>query len=477
MGTVDICSVNEIRGETMTDTPPVETLERFGGEFQSKTLSLLIRDHGFVQQTLDMLKPEFFESDARKWIVNTVVKYFEEYTKLPTGTVFMHELDKVESDVSKVAIKAELRTVQMHVSDEDLDYVKDKFLEFCKNQTLKSAIYQSVDLLERQDFDGIKVLVDNALRAGGKRDFGHDWKKDVDLRLSDDARLTMSTPWECLNKIMDGGLAAGELGVVAAPSGAGKSWILAAIGSQAMKEGKKVIHFTLELNDNYTGLRYDTIFCGIEPSELRNNKTRVKKMVAGVPGEIVIKYFPSKTVNAHKLLAHIHQLKASGYDPDLIIVDYGDLLRSNSKEDIRYLELGAIYEELRSIAGELQIPCWTASQTQRSSISEEVIQADKIAESYGKIMIADFVFSFSRTLNDKQTNTGRVHVIKNRFGPDGMTFPAKMNVLEGVIEMYNENSTEGIAARQAMKNSDTIAKKMLYTRFTEIHDPEGNDLG
>ncbi len=476
MGTVDICAADEVYGGTMTDTAPVETLERFGGEFQSKTLSLLIRDHGFVQQTFDMLLPEYFESDARKWIVRTVVEHFQEYTKLPTASVFMHELDKVESDVSKVAIKAELRTVQMHVSDEDLDYIKDKFLEFCKNQTLKSAIYQSVDLLERQEYDGIKVLIDKAMQAGTERNYGHDWKKDVDLRLSDDARLTMETPWDCMNVIMDGGLAAGELGVVAAPSGAGKSWILAALGTQAMKEGKKVIHFTLELNDNYTGLRYDTIFTGIEPSELRNNKTRVKKVVAAVPGEIVIKYFPSKTVNAHKLLAHIHQLKASGFHPDMIIVDYGDLLRSNEKEEARYIELGAIYEELRSIAGELQIPCWTASQTQRSSISEEVIQADKIAESYGKIMIADFVFSFSRTLNDKQTNTGRVHIIKNRFGPDGMTFPAKMNVLEGIIELYEENSTEGVAARQAMKTSDTLAKKMLSDRFTEMHDP-GNDLG
>lgn len=476
MGATNLRTSNEIHGEIMTDKAPTETLEKFGGEFQAKILSLLLRDHSFVQQIFDMLDPDYFESDARKWIVQTILDHFTQYQKLPTGAVFMHEVEKVHSDVSKVAIKAELRTVQMHVSDDDLDYVKDRFLEFCKNQTLKSAIYQSVDLLERHEYDGIKVLIDNAMQAGTERDFGHDWKKDIDDRLSPDARLTLLTPWECLNIIMDGGLAAGELGVVAAPSGAGKSWMLAALGAAAMKEDKKVIHFTLELNDNYTGLRYDTIFTGIEPSELRNNKDRVKKVVAAVPGEIVIKYYPSKTVNSNKLLAHIHQLRSFGYEADLIVVDYGDLLRSNVKSEARYLELGAIYEELRSMAGELQIPCWTASQTQRSSISEEVIQADKIAESYGKIMIADFVMSFSRTLNDKQTNTGRVHIIKNRFGPDGMTFPAKMNVLEGVLEMYDENSPAGIAARQAMKTSDNLAKKMLHKKFTDIHDP-GNALG
>ena len=477
MGAINLCSADEIHGEIdMADNAP-ETLERFGGEFQAKILSLLIRDHSFVRQIFDILDPEYFESDSRKWIVQTIVEHFKKYQKLPTAAVFMHEVDKVQSDIRKVAIKTDLRTIQMHVADDDLEYVKDKFLQFCKNQTLKAAIFESVDLLDRHEYDGIKTVIDNAMRAGTERDYGHDWKKDVDIRLSDDARLTLATQWDCLNAIMDGGLGAGELGVVAAPAGAGKSWMLSTIGAHAMKQGKKVIHFTLELNDNYTGLRYDTIFTGIEPQKLRDNKDRVKKVVASVPGEIVIKYYPSKTVNPHKLLAHIHQLKGIGFDPDMVIVDYGDLLRSNAKSEARYLELGAIYEELRSMTGELQIPCWTASQTQRSSISEEVIQADKIAESYGKIMIADFVMSFSRTLNDKQTNTGRVHIIKNRFGPDGMTFPAKMNVLEGSIEMFDENSQEGIAARAAMKASSNLVKKMLHDKFKESQDDPGNTLG
>ena len=186
-----------------------------------------------------------------------------------------------------------------------------------------------------------------------------------------------------------------------------------------------------------------------------------------MPGEIVIKYFPSRAVNSHALLAHVRQMEAVGFKPDLLIVDYADLLRASSRTEARYLELGAIYDELRGMAGELFIPCWTASQTQRSSISDEVIQADKIAESYGKIMVADFVISLSRTLEDKQTNTARVHIIKNRFGPDGITFPAKMNVLEGLVDVYDENSTQGIQARQAMSNADNIVKKMLHKKLKD----------
>jgi replicative DNA helicase len=460
----------------MTQQPTVETLERFGGEFQAKVLSLLIRDHTFVQQTFDIIDPEYFESDSRKWIAKVIIEYFKHYKKLPTQTVFMTEIKKISSDVHQVAVKEELRTVALHVNADDLEYVKDKFLQFCKNQTLKAAIFESVDFLEAHNYDGIKATIDRAMRAGSERNYGHDWKKDFDKRLLEDSRPTLATPWDCVNAIMDGGLSNGELGVVAAPAGAGKSWMLAAIGAASARAGKKVLQFTLELNDIYTGTRYDTVFSGIEPSKHKENYDRLKKAVMAVPGEILIKYFPSKTVNSHKLLAHIHQLDGIGFSPDIIIVDYADLLRSNERADARYLELGAIYEELRSMAGELQVPCWTASQTQRSSIQDEVIQADKIAESYSKIMTADFVLSLSRTLNDKQTNTGRVHIIKNRFGPDGMTFPAKIDVINGVLDVYDETSVQGIQARQAMANSDNAVKRMLHSRLKD-HQDSGNDLG
>jgi len=456
----------------------VETLEKFGPEFQAKVLALLIQDEPFVQRTFDIVDPAFFEANSRKWIAQTTLDYYKQYRKLPTALVFKNEIEKITSDILKVAVQNEIKNVARHRSDKDLDYVKDRFLQFCKNQTLKSAIIQSVDLLEQQEYDEIKVRIDKAMRAGAERNFGHDWKKDVEKRIFEDARDTIPTPWECINGPMGGGLAAGELGVIAAPSGAGKSWLLSALGAEAMKRGKKVLHFTLELNDTYTGLRYDTIFTKIETRKLKDNFDKIKKIVDSISGEIVIKYFPSKTITAHTLLAHVQQMEAVGFEPDLMIVDYGDLLRASSRTEARYLELGAIYEELRSLAGELYIPCWTASQTHRSSISDEVIQADKIAESYGKIMTADFVMSFSRTLDDKQTNTARVHIIKNRFGPDGITFPAKMNVMEGLVEVFDEHSTQGIQARQAMSNADNIVKKMLHKRLKDSQaDTEANELG
>ena len=158
---------------------------------------------------------------------------------------------------------------------------------------------------------------------------------------------------------------------------------------------------------------------------------------------------------------------AFGKKPDLIIVDYADLLRGHGKE-IR-LELGNIYEDLRGMAGEYEIPVWTASQANRSALEDDIIGAEKIAESYSKIMTADFVLSLSRKIEDKLANTGRWHVIKNRFGPDGITFPSKMNASNGQIDIYVDTSIQGKETTKEMDNHNEYLRKMMKKKFDEMN--------
>ena len=162
-----------------------------------------------------------------------------------------------------------------------------------------------------------------------------------------------------------------------------------------------------------------------------------------------------------------------GKKPDLIIVDYADLLRGAGKE-IR-LELGNIYEDLRGMAGEYEIPVWTASQANRSALEDDVIGAEKIAESYSKIMTADFVLSLSRKIEDKIAGTGRWHVIKNRFGPDGITFPSKMNMSNGQIDIYEESSVQGRSAQKEIDGGTEAMRKRLAKKYIEVKNPEQKD--
>ena len=454
----------------------VDNLKKFGSEFQIKCISGLVSDKTFIERISDILEPDSFETDAHKFIVKETISYFLEYKDLPTLAVFKVKVDGIENDLLKQSVVEQLRLVYQKISDTDLKYIKEQFLEFCKNQKIKNAIMESVDHLKSGQYDKIKHVVDIAMKAGMERNIGHEYMVDIEQRMSQMARKTVKTNWTEIDTLMDGGLAGGELGIITACAGSGKSWVLAKMGAEAMRQGKNVLHYTLELNENYVGLRYDACFTGIDFQNIRNNIDIVKKKIAEVPGKLIIKYFPIKTVSAHSLKLHADRIQTLGTKIDLIIVDYADILRpsQSDRNSNSYSEAGGIYEELRGVAGELQVPIWSASQSNRAAMDEDIIQANNISDSYRKIMTADFVISLSRKMSDKQANTARFHVIKNRFGPDGVTFPARMNAGCGDIRIFAENSREGMGILNEMSQEENVVKKMISNKWN-AHSAEDSE--
>ena len=446
----------------------IDTLSKYGQSFQSKVVSALLTDNKFIDTIGEITTPKFFENDANKWIVSEILNYHKEYRKPPTLDVFKSQLSKVDNEILKKTVVDQLKHIYTQVGNVDLDYIKNEFRNFCINQNLKNVILQSVDLLQAGSYDRIKDLVDAAMKVGVENNLGMDYIEDYDDRMQDLKRSTVPTKWEPINDLMDGGLGPGELGVVVAPSGVGKTWILTAIGAEAVRKGLSVVHYTMELSEHYVGARYDTVFTGIPSAELKDKKDEVKAKIKNLKGRLLVKYFPPKGVTVKKLQAHIEKMVTMDNRPDVIIVDYADLLLSHSnKSDSTYAEQGGVYIDLRGMSGELEIPIWTASQTNRSAIDSEVIEADKIADSYAKVMNPDFIMSWSRKSKDKLNNTARCHIMKNRFGQDGITFPCKMDTNTGYIEVYDVTSPDGVIAQKEAASGQLETKKLLHKKYVE----------
>jgi len=445
-----------------------DTLSKYGQSFQTKVVAAILSDDRMLDTLGDVIHKKFFESEANKWIVEEVVAYYNEYHRLPSLDVFKVQVSKVDNSALQKTIVAQLKEVYQSIGGLDLQYIKDEFTAFCINQNLKNVIVQSIDLLKSGNYDKIKELVDKAMKVGVDADLGMDYLTDFEERYDETARDTVSTDWDCINELMNGGLGPGELGVVVAPSGVGKTWVLAALGAAAVKAGKIVAHYTLELSQGYVGLRYDTVFTHIASSELSERREEVLDKVKRLKGKLKIKYYPPKGASSKTIQAHLEKMIAAGNKPDLVIVDYADLLLSHSnKSDSTYAEQGGVYIDLRGMSGELGIPVWTASQTNRSAIDSEVIEADKIADSYAKVMNADFIMSLSRKAKDKLNNTARVHVMKNRFGQDGITFPAKMDTTHGTLEVYTATSADGVIATKESANGAEVERQLLHKKYME----------
>jgi hypothetical protein len=445
----------------------VDTLTKYGQSYQSKVVASLISDVKFLEQVTEITKPAFFESQANQWIIGEVQNYFNEFRTSPTMEVFKIKVGEVEDKVLKQTVVEQLKSVYLQIGSEDLPYVKKEYLTFAKNQKVKDALLKSVDLLKAGNYDKIIDTMMAASKVGVENDLGLDYIDNFELIMEDVKRNSVSTGWEVVDELMDGGLGPGELGVVMAPSGIGKSWFLSKIACSAVQKGLNVLHYTLELSESYVGQRYTTILTGIQTSEHKERKDEIVRKIKNTPGRVRIKYYPPQFASSKTLSAHIEKLKASGFNPNLIIIDYADLLKSGSNRDGLYAELGGIYEELRGLSGEMAIPIWTATQTNRAAIDHEVIQADSVGDSYKKVQTADFIMSVSRKTKDKLSNTGRIHIVKNRFGPDGMTFPAKIDTFHGIMDVFAANSADGVIATKDSKNGENLEKKLLHKKYVE----------
>ena len=450
-----------------------KTISEYGYSFQIKFIVCLITDKLFLEQIVDILDEKYTSNDAFNWLIKEIREYYNKYKDIITMNVFKIKIQEIDSDLLVVNVKDVLKEVFKNMEATDLDYIKDKSLDFHKSQVLKDAIVKSAEILERDgDTDEIKSIIDTAMQAGVERNLGHDYLQDIDRRYEESARITSPTPWDIINELMQGGLGAGELGVIVAPAGIGKSWVLAAMGAYGISKGLNVIHYTLELNEAYVGLRYDSIFSGVEGQNLKYHKEEVMEKLFKLDGSLTIKYYPTKACTVNTLSAHLKKVTAFGTKVDMVLVDYADIMKDINKHTEMRHALGSIYEDLRGLAGEMQIPIWTASQANRSALDEDIIEASKVAESYAKVMPADFVLSLSRKIEDKIGNTGRFHVIKNRFGPDGLTYPAKINTNIGKIEIYESSSIQGKGIQHKINNRDNQTKAILSARYDDLMNDE-----
>ena len=368
-----------------------DRLSSYGYNFQIKVITSLLTDKSFLQQIQDILLPSYFESDANTWIVQAILDYSTEFKASPTLEVMKVRMEDVEHDVLKAQIVQHLKDAWKYTESTDLEFVKQQTMDFCKNQEIKKAILQSVELLKSGRYEDIKAQIDGALKAGADKDIGHDYMVDIETRYSDAVRHVLSTPWDVINELTDGGIGKGELGVMVAPAGIGKSWALINIGAHAIKSGKTVVHYTLELNQAYVGLRYDSVITGIANQNLIHYQEEVREQLSKINGELIIKHYPTKSVSVMGIRAHVEKCIMQGKKPDIIIVDYADLLRGHGQE--KRHELEGIYEDLRGMAGEYEIPVWTASQANRCHVLTDTVETPAGQIEIGRIKEGDKILT------------------------------------------------------------------------------------
>lgn len=449
----------------------LQKLSEYGKGFQLKVLGALLTEKEFLLDVRDTLQVEYFDSDAHKWIVKQIVGYFDKYNTTITMEVLKVELAKIENDLLKTAVREELRHSYQATKD-DLVYVTEEFANFCKNQELKKALLDSAELMNSGDFDSIRARVESALKAGMNKNIGHNYLKDIETRYREDYRPTIPTPWPVFNDNFQGGFGPGDLVIVFGNPGGGKSWTMVAMAANAVKLGYNVNYYTLELGEDYVGKRFDCYFTGYSIEEVNKHRKEVEEVVSKLEGNLIVKEYAPKQASMTTIKSHIQRCIDMEHKPDLIIIDYVDYLKPPSKGRFdAKAEIDDLYVASKGLAKEFQVPILTPSQVNRMGAKDAVIEGDKAAGSYDKLMVADVAISLSRQKEDKVNGTGRFHIMKNRYGMDGMSYSAKVNTDNGHMEILGDldlNDIPSAPEPTSVPGIDSIDRKMLAKKFFEL---------
>ena len=447
------------------------TFSRYGKAFQESLVQIIYEDRPFADQITEVLNINFLELEYLRIFVGKIMNYRDRYGTHPSMeamiTILRTELDNEDEVVRRQVLEYFDKVVSRDATD--TKYIKEQSLDFCRKQNLKEAMMKSVGLLQTCSFDEISKTINDSLKLGSENNFGYDYLADFEARFVPKHRHCVTTGWKEIDSICGGGLGKSELGVVIAPTGAGKSFCLVHLGAQGLKEGKVVVHYTLELQDTIIATRYDSCLTGYPLSDIINFKDEVYEEIKDIEGQLIVKEYPTKSASTNTIKSHLNKLIKRGIKPGLIIVDYADLLKPVVVRKEKRNELESIYEELRGISTEYQCPIWTASQTNRSGLNAEVITMEQISEAFNKCFVADFIFSVSRTIEDKQNNQGKIFIAKNRNGPDGIIYDIFMDPGTAKIRVMPKTTTvAGVVPMNPVALTTGMQKDLLQNKYEKF---------
>ena len=449
------------------------SFSHYGKTFQEKIFQGLLTDHTWGTQMIEVMRPDYFDVKYLGYLTEKYFMYFAKYKCFPTlsllVTIIKDDLREGTDVLLRDQIVEFLHRMKTNPDVGDINFVKDKSLDFCKRQAFKEALEKAVELISTDKFESVVDLMKHAVAVGMPSSVGHDFFEDAEARFVKINRLVCPTgiPRLDANDILRGGLGRGEIGVVTANTGVGKSHWLVAMGANALRVGKNVVHYTFELSENAVGIRYDSNLCRVPSNDVQDDKERILKYYEDSHdlGRLIIKEYPTGSASIITIRNHLEKLMLKGFAPNVVIVDYADVMRSTRAYDSLRHELKLIYEELRNLAMDMNIPVWTASQANRDSANSDIVGLENMSEAYGKAMVADLVISISRKPMEKSTGSGRLFIAKNRAGRDGLVFPIHIDTSMSTIEVLDESQ---LTLQEAVDQDDNEMKNVLRKKWKEV---------
>ena len=448
-----------------------KNFDYLGNQFQIQLLNQIIEDKDFAASIVDVIETSYFDNKYFKIIIQMIKEYFVKYEATPN----FETLEQiVRSEVSQELVAKIVLDTLKQIKDapfEGTNFVQEKALKFCKQQELQKAMDKAQKIITEGDFesyDKVEGLVRDALQVGQSEKNVSDIFTGLETVLEEDYRHPIPMGIAGIDKLLKGGLAKGEIGVILAPTGVGKTTVLTKISNTAFNLGYNVLQIFFEDNPKIVQRKHFTIWTGIEPDRLSFHKEEVMSKITEIQetmkNRLIFKKLASDTVTMGQIKTQVRKMIADGTKIDMILLDYIDCVLPEQSSKDEWKAEGSVMRAFEAMCHELNLVGWTATQGNRSSISSEVVTTDQMGGSIKKAQVGHVIITVAKTLQQKEMNLATIAITKSRLGKDGVVFEnCKFN--NELLEIDTESSVTflGFEEQQEEKKRDRV-KELLEKR-------------
>jgi len=439
-----------------------------GNSFQIQLLNNIVIDKDFANSIVDVLDPKYFDNQYFKIIMQMIKEYYVKYEHTPTfATLEQLTKSEITSPMAQKMVFDMLNDVK-EAPIEGSDFVQEKSLKFCKQQELQKVMSKAQKIIDKGDFesyDHLEEMVREALQVGEVDTGTSDVFSNLDVVLDDDYRHPIPMGVPGIDNLMKGGLAKGEIGVILAPTGVGKTTFLTKISNHAFNLGYNVLQVFFEDNPKIIKRKHFTLWTGIAPDNLSNHKddvmNKVKEIKENTRNSLTLKKLPSDTLTMNQIKNQVRKMIAEGNKIDMIVVDYIDCITPDKNLGDEWKSEGSVMRAFEAMCHELDIVGWTATQGNRSSISSEVVTTDQMGGSIKKAQVGHVIISVAKSLQQKEMNLATIAITKSRIGKDGIVFEnCKYDNEMLVIDTEQSMTFLGLEEQREEKQRDRIKELM-----------------
>ena len=459
-----------------------KNFEYLGNVFQLQLLNQMVLDKDFSHSIIDVIENNYFENKYFKIIIQMIREYYTKYNHTPSFET-LEQITKSELQ-QEIASKVVLDTIKK-IKDapiDGVDFVQEKALKFCKQQELQKVMGKAQKIIdggEFENYDALEEMVRGALQVGEKDTSILDVFSNMDQVLDDDYRHPIPMGIPGIDRLMKGGLAKGEIGVILAPTGVGKSTVLTKIANHAFNLGFNVLQIFFEDNPKVIQRKHYTLWTKIHPDELSEKRDvviqKVKEIEETMSNKLIMKKLPSDTVTMLHIKNQIRKMIADGLKVDMVLLDYIDCVVPDKNLGDEWKSEGSVMRGFEAMCHELNLVGWTATQGNRSSISSEVVTTDQMGGSIKKAQVGHVIITVAKTLQQKEMKLATIAITKSRIGDDGIVFE-NCKFDNAMIDIDTESSMTflGLEEKQEERQRQRV-RELLEKRQQKQKDETKNN--